>query len=212
MKNRTDKSVSRCVSSYSRGVRSIGALAVAVFLGGCSTVPPTTDVFTLQPARGVTSHMTTAGAVPERTQVVRVAVSVPQALDRRALTVRVDAVRYTIDDRYQWSLPFGAEVEEALRTRLAARYPAYVFVSDLSAAANRADKRLQFVFDRYEAARKGGAVAHGYCSLRAGNQTVWTRPFAFHTEAEATPEGIAQALQSLLDEVLSVCVLEPEGR
>nr|WP_249419198.1 ABC-type transport auxiliary lipoprotein family protein [Hydrogenophilus thiooxidans] len=187
-------------------------MVVAGFLGGCGTVPPTTDLFTLQPASGVTSPVTTAEAVPERVRVVRIAVSVPQALDRRALTVRADAVRYTIDDRYQWSLPFGEEVQEALRTRLAVRYPAYVFVSDLSALANRADMRLQFVFDRYEADLKGGALAHGSCSLHAGNQTVWKRPFAFHTEAEATPEGIAQALQSLLDEVLSVCVLEPEGR
>lgn len=204
--------MSRFVLSGSRAGLSLWTLAFAALLGGCSTAPPTTEVFTLQPSFGVANGMTRVGALPERTRVVRVAVSVPQALDRQALTVRADAVRYTIDDRYQWSLPFSEEVQEALRTRLAARYPAYVFVSDLSAAANRADARFQFFFDRFEADLRGNAVAHGYCSLRSGDQTVWERPFAFRTEAEQTPEGIVAALQSLLDDLLSACSLEREGR
>ncbi|MFN4021664.1 MAG: membrane integrity-associated transporter subunit PqiC [Hydrogenophilus thermoluteolus] len=186
---------------------------LAVGLVGCTAVSPTTQVLTLQPSLTSIGSIGAHRSSTTPPQLVAVSVTVPDALDRRALTVRQDDTRYRIDERYRWSLPFADEVREALLVRMQLRYPALRFVHSAALGAADAKWQLQFVFTHFEADERGTATAQGRCILREGNAPIWERTVSFQGPAERTPTGYATALQRLLDQVVEMCALpQPDAK
>ncbi|GAB6049346.1 hypothetical protein JCM16106_01900 [Hydrogenophilus islandicus] len=181
-------------------------LGVALVVGGCASVSPSTEVLTLQPGEfGAGEGVVTQKGAP----TIAVSVAVPPTLDRRALTIRQDPSHYRIDERIRWSLPFADEVREAMLARLRLRDPDHRFVADGSWAAQASLMRLHFSLDRFEASDSGNAIVAGRCLLGNKEGTAWERGFSFVVPVPPSPPGtgVAEALQELLDWVVAVCSL-----
>jgi len=130
-------------------VKLRGALAVSLLaLSACAT-PVNTRYYTL--SAGAPPPAKVAGVAPEYSVAIG-RVTVPEALDRQQMVLRVAPNRYAIADAERWATPLKREIPEVIAQEVGQRLPAAQVAAYLQHGGQDADYRVLIDVLRFEAA------------------------------------------------------------
>ncbi|MBK5103568.1 MAG: membrane integrity-associated transporter subunit PqiC [Burkholderiales bacterium] len=127
----------------SRGVLALSLLA----LGACAT-PANTRYYTL--SAGPPAPAMAASPAPEYSVSIG-RVTVPDALDRQQMVLRVAPERYAIVDAERWATPLKREIPQVIAEQMGLRLPAAQVAAYLQYGGQDADYRVLIDVHSFEA-------------------------------------------------------------
>ncbi len=140
-------------------------LAASLLLAACAT-PVATRYFTLQ---GEPPTAVPAGAAAPAYHVAIGPATVPEALDRQQLVLRVGPHRDVISDADRWSAPLKREIPRVIAEQVAQDLPAAGVAVDSEYGGQDADYRVSIDVLRLEAVPGGSVTFEAAWSVRSGS-------------------------------------------
>lgn len=141
----------------------IAAIAVALLaLAACAT-PLKTRYYTLF---GLAQAPVAAASAAAQYRVAIGPVSVPEALDRLQVVLRVAPNRYAISDSERWSEPLKREIPRVLAQEVGRRLPAAHVAANFQYGGQDADYRVWMDLLRFESAPGESITLEAAWSLR----------------------------------------------
>ncbi|MGP1676836.1 MAG: PqiC family protein [Burkholderiales bacterium] len=140
-----------------------GALAVSLLaLAACATPLPT-RYYTLS---GAAPPPATAASVAPGYRVAIGPVTVPEALDRPQIVLRVAPERYAFSDAARWSEPLKREIPRVIAEDVGRRLPAARVAANFQYGGQNADYRVLIDVLRFESVPGASATLEAVWSVR----------------------------------------------
>lgn len=141
--------------------RTVCAALLTVVAAGCSSAPPI-RYYTLS---ADAPHVASAAAVPAYSVAVG-PVTLPEAVDRPQLVVRVAANRVAVVDGQRWAEPLQGELAQVITANLARELPGARFATWRQNAALNPDYRVLIDVRRFESTLGGEALVDALWTVR----------------------------------------------